>query len=61
MESVTFNLRARRRLREKLQYFRFIFNPTDGDLTAFALPPYLTFVYYLLRPLRLLKKGAAGH
>lgn len=61
VESVTFNLRARRRLREKLLYFRFIFKPTDGDLTALQLPPGLTFVYYLLRPFRLLRKGTAGH
>lgn len=60
IESVTFNLRARRRLREKLQYFRFIFRPTDGDLKAHPLPHNLTFVYYLLRPFRLLRKGTAG-
>ncbi|HYH85942.1 MAG TPA: nucleotidyltransferase family protein [Pyrinomonadaceae bacterium] len=61
LESVAFNLRARRRLREKLLYFRFIFKPTDGDLNALQLPPSLTFVYYLLRPFRLLRKGTAGH
>ncbi|MBC7933604.1 MAG: nucleotidyltransferase family protein [Rubrivivax sp.] len=61
IENVTFNLSARRRLREKLQYFRFIFKPTDGDFIALPLPPGLTFVYYLLRPLRLLRKGTAGH
>src|SRR2546423_1140308 len=31
VQSISFNLRARRRLREKLQYFSFIFKPTDGD------------------------------
>ena len=61
LESITFNLRARRRLHEKLQYLRFIFKPTDGDLTALPLPASLTFVYYLLRPVRLLRKGTAGH
>jgi hypothetical protein len=61
IESLTFNLRARRRLREKLQYFRFIFKPTDGDLKALSLPNSLTFVYYLLRPFRLFRKDTAGH
>lgn len=61
IESVTFNLRARHRLRQKLQYLRFIFNPTDGDLHGLPLPSSLTFVYYLLRPFRLLRKGTAGH
>jgi hypothetical protein len=61
VQSINFNLRARQRLREKLQYFGFIFKPTDGDLASVSLPSGLTFVYYLLRPLRLLRKGAADH
>jgi hypothetical protein len=59
--SVGFNLRARSRARERLRYFRFILTPTDGDLTALALPARLSFVYYLLRPLRLLLKRPEGH
>ena len=59
--SVGFNLRARSRARERLRYFRFILTPTDGDLTALALPARLSFVYYLLRPLRLLLKRSEGH
>jgi hypothetical protein len=54
---VRFNLRARRRLVEKARYFRFIFTPTDKDLTARRLPPGLTFAYYFLRPLRLLREA----
>jgi hypothetical protein len=59
--SVGFNLRARSRARERLRYFRFILTPTDGDLTALALPARLSFIYYLLRPLRLLLKRPEGH
>lgn len=61
VQSVSFNLRARKRLREKVRYVRFVFRPTDGDLASVRLPPRLTFFYYLLRPLRLLRKGAAHH
>jgi hypothetical protein len=59
--NVSFNLRARRRLREKVRYFRFIFTPTDGDLAALPLPAGLSFLYYLLRPFRLILKGSGGH
>lgn len=59
--NVSFNLRARRRLREKARYFRFIFTPTDGDLAALPLPAGLSFLYYLLRPFRLILKGSGGH
>ena len=61
LRSVGFNLRARSRARERLRYFRFILTPTDGDLTALALPARLSFVYYLLRPFRLLLKRPEGH
>ena len=61
IRSVGFNLRARKRASERLRYFRFILTPTDGDLTALALPARLSFVYYLLRPLRLLLKRPEGH
>ena len=59
--NVSFNLRARRRLREKIRYFRFIFTPTDGDLAALSLPSSLSFIYYLLRPFRLILKGNVDH
>lgn len=61
IRSVSFNLRVRRRLLEKVRYFRFTLTPTDGDLVAHKLPAYLTFAYYLLRPLRLLRKRRVGH
>lgn len=56
LRSVGFNLRARGRARERLRYFRFILTPTDGDLASLQLPARLNFVYYLLRPFRLLLK-----
>ncbi|HVF66763.1 MAG TPA: nucleotidyltransferase family protein [Pyrinomonadaceae bacterium] len=56
LRSVGFNLRARARARERLRYFRFILTPTDGDLASLRLPARLSFVYYLLRPFRLLLK-----
>jgi hypothetical protein len=56
LHSVGFNLRARRRLREKAGYLRFIFTPTEGDLRAVSLPARLSFFYYILRPFRLLLK-----
>lgn len=61
LSNITFNLLARRGLRDRLRYFSFIFTPTDGDLAVLALPPKLSFGYYLLRPFRLLLKGDAGH
>ncbi len=62
LEQIGFNLRARRGLAGRLRYFSFIFTPTDGDLAALALPSNLSFVYYLLRPFRLLLlKGDHGH
>lgn len=60
VRGVSFNLRARRRLVEKARYFRFILTPTDKDLTARRLPHGLTFAYYLLRPLRLIRKSEGG-
>jgi hypothetical protein len=61
VRNVRFNLRARARLRERLDYLRFILTPTDGDLSAVSLPAGMSFAYYLLRPLRLALKKEDGH
>ena len=61
VRNMKFNLRARDRLRERFDYLRFILTPTDGDLAAVSLPAGMSFVYYLLRPLRLALKREAGH
>ncbi|HEV3467739.1 MAG TPA: nucleotidyltransferase family protein [Pyrinomonadaceae bacterium] len=60
LSSISFNLLARRGLAERVRYFGFIFTPTDGDLAVLTLPRPLSFVYYLLRPFRLLLKGGPG-
>ncbi len=57
---VGFNLRVRRRLREKAAYLGYALTPTDGDLTAVPLPAGMSFLYYLLRPLRLALKRDEG-
>jgi hypothetical protein len=58
---VSFNMRVRGRLGQKVSYLRHIFTPTDGDLRAVSLPAWMSFLYYLLRPLRLALKGGDGH
>lgn len=46
----------RRRIHYLLHYFRVLITPNKGDETALALPPSLSFLYYVLRPFRLLNK-----
>jgi hypothetical protein len=61
VRNMRFNLRARDRLKERLDYLRFVLTPTDGDLAAVPLPAGMSFAYYLLRPLRLALKRESGH
>ena len=56
-----FQLKARRRLRDKLNYLRFTVTPTEDDLARLALPVPFTFIYYLLRPVRMLVTGGPRH
>ncbi|HYX42486.1 MAG TPA: nucleotidyltransferase family protein, partial [Pyrinomonadaceae bacterium] len=56
-----FQLKSRRRWRDKLQYLRFIVTPTEKDLARFRLPTPLNFVYYLVRPVRMLMTGGPSH
>ena len=56
-----FQLKARRRLRDKVNYLRFVITPTDEDLSRIALPAPFTFIYYLMRPVRMLMTGGPGH
>jgi hypothetical protein len=52
-----FHLRSRERLQDKIQYcLHFAITPTFGDWSLLPLPSHLSFVYYLLRPLRLVEK-----
>jgi Uncharacterised nucleotidyltransferase len=56
-----FQLKARRRLRDKVNYLRFIITPTEEDLARLTLPASFNFVYYLLRPIRMVMTGGPGH
>ena len=50
-----FHLAARERARDKVRYAFFALTPTPKDWTFLALPKALSFVYYLLRPVRILR------
>lgn len=56
-----FQLKARRRLRDKFNYLRFTFTPTEEDLALLKLPRAFTFVYYLVRPFRMAVGGVPNH
>ena len=56
-----FQMKARRRLRDKLKYLQFAFTPNEEDLVRLKLPPVLNFVYYLVRPVRLVLTGGPSH
>ncbi len=56
-----FQLKARRRLRDKVNYLRFVITPTEEDLARMPLPAPLTFVYYLVRPVRMMITGGPRH
>ncbi len=60
-ENMRFNLVVRKSWAEKGRYLQLMLTPTDGDLTMTALPKSLAFLYYFLRPFRLLIKGSAHH
>jgi hypothetical protein len=55
LETSLFYLGAREHLRDRARYcLRLVTTPTLGDWGIVALPAQLSFLYYLLRPLRLL-------
>jgi hypothetical protein len=54
-QNFEFNIRLRATWRSRVQYCRFLFKPTDGDLEVVNLPGSLTFAYYIMRPFRLLR------
>lgn len=56
-----FQLRARRRLRDKFSYLRFTITPNEEDLVRLKLPAALSFLYYIVRPLRLAITGGPTH
>lgn len=54
-EIFKYNIGVRKTLSARARYLAYMFHPTDGDLGAHSLPSRLSFVYYLLRPFRLLR------
>ena len=58
---IRFNLLIRSGWRSRIRYGRFLFAPTDLDLDAVRLRPRLHFMYYFLRPLRLLHSALRQH
>ena len=56
-----FQLKARRRLRDKLSYLGFAITPTEEDLVRLNLPAPFSFIYYFVRPVRLLVTGGPSH
>jgi hypothetical protein len=57
VEDVGFYFRARERLRDKARFVvRAVTTPTANEVALVALPAALSFLYYVLRPLRLMTK-----
>jgi hypothetical protein len=52
-----FQIAARERASDKLRFGRYALHPTDEDLAGLALPGRLSFVYYALRPWRIIRTG----
>lgn len=58
IENFLFQLRLRERLQDKVQYCFSLMNLSPGDWAFLPLPIFLHFLYYLLRPIRLISKYA---
>jgi len=56
-EIFKYNIGVRKTLSARARYLLYALRPTDSDLGARSLPASLSFVYYLTRPVRLLKQG----
>lgn len=54
LECFLFQLKARDHLKDKIRYCLMAMTPSHGDWKLLPLPPCLSFLYYLLRPIRLL-------
>ena len=49
------DIKVRERLQDKVRYcFNLALSPNEADAALLPLPPYLYFIYYLLRPIRLI-------
>jgi len=60
LEGIRFYFKTREYPRGKLQfcqdYFHYLITPDEKDRVTITLPSYLSFCYYLIRPMRLLMK-----
>lgn len=54
-EIFKYNFRVRKTLGARARYLLYAFRPTDSDLRGRSFPSALNFVYYLIRPFRLLR------
>ena len=54
-EIFSYNIRVRKTLGARARYLAYVFRPTDSDLSRRSLPRHMSFVYYLTRPIRLLR------
>jgi Uncharacterised nucleotidyltransferase len=54
-EIFKYNIRVRKTLGARARYLAHMFQPTDRDLSRHSLPSGMNFVYYLLRPFRLIR------
>lgn len=61
ISSLRFNLLARPAWGGKWRYLRYLLMPTDADVRALRAPRALQFVYYFMRPFRLLMKKEHLH
>jgi hypothetical protein len=59
LKTFKYNLRMRKSWSARARYCAFAISPSDDDLDAIALPRFLNFGYYLLRPIRLLRRRRA--
>jgi hypothetical protein len=60
-EKSLFHIKSTSYWRDMFRYgFHFLIPPTSGDYKILELPPSLFFLYYLLRPFRLLGKYSVG-
>lgn len=50
-----YNIRVRKTLSARARYLVHVLRPTDSDLGTRSFPSALNFVYYLIRPLRLIR------
>lgn len=56
LDKFSYNFHVREHMRDRLDYCGFMLSPTDADLASVSLPTALGFLYYLLRPIRMIYK-----